>query len=359
MAVRCLFLQVDTSCEQDLGGGVGVPTTARPDAGTPPTRPLSISASVGLGGVNRPLDVKNIQRALNHILPEVGGAIPFLDDDGFSGLLTRAAIQRFQKVNFAFADSRVDRSQKTITRMEQLLTLQPSSPTGGHPSERVAFTISRLHVASQCIQAAASNISSVLPFVAAGTTPDSGVFGSLFSERMALLERHFKISEFGNDTAKQLARLRGIYRDMRAIIARSIPASPDLHNPFGDFLGGGVFAFDPHPKQRSPKTVAYTTLGGKFLRGETFLQPPRPADRIYLRPLLDRTSAFFFTEVTIHELAHFVSPFTPAIGDHGYGWITDPRIQRLSAQKRVVNAQNFSTYALESKFGQREIRVPL
>lgn len=100
-------------------------------------------------------------------------------------------------------------------------------------------------------------------------------------------------------------------------------------------------------------------MGGSRRKGEEFLQPPRPADRIYLRSILDRASNDLFIETTIHELAHFVSPLSPAIEDHGYGWINDLRMTGLTAHQRVRNAQNYATYAIESKFGQRQGRLPI
>jgi hypothetical protein len=335
-----------------------LPSTARPDAGPAPARPLSITGPVGIGGFNRPDDVKNIQRALNHLIPDVGGAVPFLDDDGLVGPKTCGAIQRFQRVNFGWEDGRVDPGQKTITRMETLLTLQPGNPFDGDPNKRVAFTISRLRIASQCILAAETNINGVLPFVSNNTTP-GGVFEGQFDDRMALLERHFKISQFGKDTSNQLVRLRDTYRDMRSVIAQSVPANPDLDNLFANFMGGSAFVFDPQPQQLSPTTLAYTCLSGLRQKGETFMEPPRPADRIYLRALLDRCSQDMFTETIIHELAHFVSPSDTPIEDHAYGWINDPRMTPLSASTRVKNAQNFATYAVESRFGQRNGRLPI
>lgn len=353
---RCLC--IDGVCRQEIAAGAGLPSAARPDAGPAPARPLAISASVGLGGFNRPDDVKNIQRALNHLIPDVGGAVPFLVDDGLVGPKTTAAIERFQRVNFGWADSRVDPAKKTITRMEELLTLQPGNPYGGDPKKRVAFAISRLRSASLCIQSAETNISRVLPFVRNNTKP-GGLLGPLFADRMELLERHFKISEFGANAANELTRLRDTYLDMRSVITQSVPASPNLDNFFSEFLGGSAFAFDPHEEQLKPTTLAYTVLAGWRKKGETAGTPPRPSDRIYLRALLDRCSEDMFVEIIIHELAHFTSPLATPIEDHAYGWINDPRMTVLKARKRVQNAQNFATYAVESRFGRRNGRLPI
>lgn len=357
MATPCHCLGIDGICTQELTAGPPSTAAARKDAGSSPRRPLAISASVGLGGVNKPDEVKEIQRALNHLIPDVGGAVPFLDDDGLVGPKTCKAIQRFQNVNFGWADSRVDPDNKTIRRMEELLSIQPGNPFGGDPARRVAFTISRINRAAQCILKAEANISSVLPHIGRGAP--GGITGGLFADRLTLLERHFKISEFGASQEAELIRLRDIYRDMRSVIVQSVPASPNLDNFFSEFLGGSVFTLDPHEEQLKPTTLAYTALNGWKRKGQQFFSPPRPADRIYLRALLDRCSDDMFTETIVHELAHFVSPPAPPILDHAYGWINDPRMTILRARQRVLNAQNFATYAVEARFGQRNGRLPI
>jgi hypothetical protein len=75
--------------------------------------------------------------------------------------------------------------------------------------------------------------------------------------------------------------------------------------------------------------------------------------------ILDRCSDFLFTEAIVHELAHFVSTSNDGIGDHAYGWITDMRMQKLPANKRIRNAQNYATFALESRLGQRQNRLAI
>ena len=53
---------------------------------------IILSGSVGLSGVNRVNDVRNVQILLNKVRPEWGGPTPKLVEDGASGPLTRAAI---------------------------------------------------------------------------------------------------------------------------------------------------------------------------------------------------------------------------------------------------------------------------
>ena len=89
---------------------------------------VSIGSSVGLNGINRPADVVEIQKALNRVPAEQGGADPQLTVDGLSGPMTRGAIRTFQTKQFPGvpADSRVDPKQRTIGRINEILAAQPT-----------------------------------------------------------------------------------------------------------------------------------------------------------------------------------------------------------------------------------------
>ena len=95
---------------------------------------LTISSSVGSGGVNRLEDVRVIQNLLNanagHIQPFVK-----LDVDGKVGAKTIGAITRFQKVVLGRAapDGRVDPGKATIERLVALLRV-PGGPTAPEPT---------------------------------------------------------------------------------------------------------------------------------------------------------------------------------------------------------------------------------
>lgn len=80
--------------------------------------PLSpITASVGLGGVNKKSDVEIVQRLLNACPFIKGGPNPLLKTDGLCGPKTRNGITRFQQVNFGKADGKVDPGYQTIGKM--------------------------------------------------------------------------------------------------------------------------------------------------------------------------------------------------------------------------------------------------
>jgi len=41
------------------------------------------------------------------------------------------------------------------------------------------------------------------------------------------------------------------------------------------------------------------------------------------------------------------------IEDHGYGWLDDPRMQRLTPRRKVQNAGTFANFAFEAARGQQ------
>lgn len=80
-----------------------------------------ISASVGVGGVNRKPDVELVQKLLNAVPYPKGGPNPRLDTDGKCGPKTCSAISRFQQLNFGKADGKIDPGFQTITTLLSIL----------------------------------------------------------------------------------------------------------------------------------------------------------------------------------------------------------------------------------------------
>ena len=78
----------------------------------------SISASVGLGGVNWKTDVRKVQRLLNRFRPH--GEM-LLKADGLAGHRTSVAIQHFQHVRVAsiHPDGRVDAAGPTLKALSE------------------------------------------------------------------------------------------------------------------------------------------------------------------------------------------------------------------------------------------------
>jgi hypothetical protein len=93
---------------------------------------IGITASVGKGGRNLPLDVTTVQRRLNELM---GTSRTHLVVDGLIGPKTRGMIADFQKnvLKFSWPDSRVDPHGKTIAAMNDprsSATWRATSPGG-------------------------------------------------------------------------------------------------------------------------------------------------------------------------------------------------------------------------------------
>jgi hypothetical protein len=80
-----------------------------------------LSAAVGFGAPNRPLDVRRIQILLNAVPTIRGGPFPLLQVDGLCGPMSCGAIRRFQSSNLGFADSVISPGQKTVTALTTVL----------------------------------------------------------------------------------------------------------------------------------------------------------------------------------------------------------------------------------------------
>jgi hypothetical protein len=92
--------------------------------------PVVISASVGAGCVNKAVDVKKIQLALNAIAPHWGGANPKLDEDGDCKYFTKTAIANLQQWQFGWNDSQISPGGVTLKRINEMLA-SPEKP--GNP----------------------------------------------------------------------------------------------------------------------------------------------------------------------------------------------------------------------------------
>ena len=79
----------------------------------------SLTGSVGLGGRNAGPDVEQVQRLLNAVRQSEGGPVTPLKIDGVAGPRTIAAIKRFQRRQFRWADGKVDVEGPTIFRLTE------------------------------------------------------------------------------------------------------------------------------------------------------------------------------------------------------------------------------------------------
>ena len=90
----------------------------------------AITRSVGAGGVNKPVDVTEIQQLLNKVPAAKGGAAPPFVVFGTCNSATLTAILRFQKTQVpAFADGRIDPGGPTLTKLNALAGAPGPSPT--------------------------------------------------------------------------------------------------------------------------------------------------------------------------------------------------------------------------------------
>lgn len=95
---------------------------------------VTISGSVGQGGVNRNSDVLTIQKALNQIAPNQGGPDPKLKEDGLVGPKTIGAILKFQRANTGLvADGRIDANGPTLARLNVLIAAKTAPPIPPKP----------------------------------------------------------------------------------------------------------------------------------------------------------------------------------------------------------------------------------
>jgi hypothetical protein len=257
-----------------------------------PNKTIAISASVGSGGANKSGDVKTIQRALNRVAPEQGGAVPPLDVDGFFGPKTGGAIRQFQKVQFPgwTPDGRIDPGQKTIKRLNELLTSASkqafADPTADFaagletdPSQiEQAFTLAsdalrRVRRAKQRLFAVRSSYSLSDPLASS-------------KQEKRLVEWHFKVHKAVNPVG-QIDRVIGVYQRMEETLFMSL-------------RGGTSFRLFQPGHHSDPKAIAYAHWGG-FEAEMSDTEEGELVRYIYITPKFRTASS----SVIIHELGHF------------------------------------------------------
>jgi peptidoglycan hydrolase-like protein with peptidoglycan-binding domain len=256
---------------------------------------VQIQGSVGQGGRNATTDVRAIQAALNRVGTAAGGPTPPLNPDGLCGPLTKAAIGRFQQVQFqgALRDSRVDPGQRTLARLNLLLsgargasgqaiaspgtaafqlTTAPA-PVGAQTTpDQLDRARSLAPDAARRIRAAIARLNSAS--VALVTPSPSAAQKQLIRE----IDWHFKASA-APAPAAHMARIAAVYTFMQVAI-------DEFNLGIRELFRGGT-----HP---DPTAIAFASLGGFFSLD--------PSERfIFITPAF-RTAG---SGVIVHELAHF------------------------------------------------------
>ncbi len=88
----------------------------------------TITSTVGEGCANIPADVATVQYLLNCVPVSHGGPIIELKIDGFAGVVTSEAINRFQKAHFGTSNNRVDSGGNTFSELKKYDPLPYSAP---------------------------------------------------------------------------------------------------------------------------------------------------------------------------------------------------------------------------------------
>jgi hypothetical protein len=301
----------------------------------PPTDQLiSIDLPVGIGIKARNLDgdVRTIQKSLNKVPVLHGGPKEALEVDGKCGPKTNKAINDFQLRQFEFAgtDGVIEPGKQTIIRINQVLFSNlPVNPFAN--LEIKAKLVSHLDLVARATHAAQTNC-----MLALG--PSGGLDlgrGSANSR----LDRHFALNTLPPQARDKTIRdILGVYNMYTSVLL--MPGA----------LGAGAFEADPTGDPR----IAFTFSNGFFRQGEIDKRRGIPRDRIFLgrRAFFALKDSELCAFIMLHEMAHFVGfPGGEFIPDHGRGWFTDEPIARLSAQKRLHNADSYATFATECRTG--------
>lgn len=167
-----------------------------------------ISASVGINGRNIFDDVIKIQRTLNKVPQNQGGTLPLLVEDGICGPKTNKAIQNFQLHHFGFsgADGRVDPDKQTIIKLNQVLFSNSPKLNPIDDASFLAALVANFNLVQQGVRAANTNILRAKIVVDAPDNLPS--FGGTRAEKMARVNRHFKIDSFPrNQRSQELNRV--------------------------------------------------------------------------------------------------------------------------------------------------------
>ncbi len=296
-----------------------------------------ISASVGLGGVNKSIDVKNVQGLLNDVRPERGGPVPPLDVDGISGPLTCSAIRNFQQaMRLPYIDSRVDPAGPTLQALNSERRNKTANPDRQlRESQRIAMAISSLADTKYAVQKALRVVEAAYDYVLCGP-------GSTQSpEAFDFVSRHFAFTDSQSpQTLRDLGYIKTIYHRMSSVLVARQGSTGTF------FFGDTMHAIDPTPGKHPP-------LWKAFVYGE--------AKDIYVPSLIYWTDAIDghprdrYTYITLHELGHFVDGDDPTLQIVDHGYIALGTVFGLNHYQRMHNAENYAMLAFHRAFGSSRL----
>jgi len=302
---------------------------------------VKITASVGNGGINIPDDVRTIQTALNRIPTLQGGPLVPLKVDGLSGPNTISAIRRFQRerCGFPFPDGRVDRDQRTITRLREA-TLEAQGLLELIDQTVMAAVYERLQEVRRWTHSARRSLHQAALFL-------SGFTFAVNPEHLALVNKYFHLDKVPEaERLKEIAHIDHIFQQMQVCILRTSPMTS---------LGTGYFQVAPLKAQRdNPDGRMFTFNGGFQLSGaprKLAYGAREDSINICTRKLIhDLAFPGFVTRVLVHELAHFVGPGhgPDKIDDHAYIHRDRKAFFKMSPFKARRSADSYSMFAGEA-----------
>jgi hypothetical protein len=289
--------------------------------------PIVITASVGINGANRPVDVPVIQRALNDVPADQGRPAPLLEVDGICGPKTKNAIQAFQLKHFGWkgADGRVDPDKQTIAKLNELAG-DAAAARARLKGGRIARISGLLSHALRCINVAQKNLEFAQTFLDRTDSPDRAA-------ALLMVNRHFDLDTYSSARRHQvLGQLLHTFRLMLQVFQRP-----------GGLWGTAIFDLDP---TGATEGVAYTFEQGFQRPGRTRMLKGKRirTDAVYFCDGIDTMHDEESTIVIVHELAHFVGSPVPII-DFAYGWFDTPKMRRLVPSQKLLNAMSHNNFA--------------
>ncbi|AUB84473.1 hypothetical protein THSYN_28420 [Candidatus Thiodictyon syntrophicum] len=292
---------------------------------------LSISASVGVSGVNRPEDVTTIQKAVNQVPTTSGGPLTPLVLDGICGSKTKKAIQDFQLKHFGWkgADGRVDPGQQTILKLQEFQSgggvLEApgqggqgrlSANPGGSDLDSNPYVLMLMHdrvaEAYNWVLSAKRTLNAAQDLLAGNLT----ITSDWSQPQLDLVKKYFHLKDEPRAHARDI--IRRIYR-----IFSTMEMAIGHRSAIGgmSFGGGGCLWPDPTVNNvAGGKLFAYTFYGGWSRRNERTGLPRMSKEDNYQGPNLREDTIFIATNnfggrsqemyatTLVHELAHFVGP---------------------------------------------------
>lgn len=298
---------------------------------------MKLTAPVGKNCPNHPDDVKKVQKGFN-ALPYANGG-PGILKFQLNGLCDDrliTAILRFKSIYWVIDKDPAFRpnTRSWIRFNEAVLADYLLAP---HMLDITAKMKSLVGEALDCVKAAEVNVMSAQTALLRGSSNGPiSVFNP--EDRLRMLNRHFQIDK-APDKQKSLAFILYTYRRMLQVFERP-----------GNLWGSFILTYQFEDKL-DIQPLAYTYAGG-FDRGGEKIAGDR-ADTIYLCEALLLASKEQAVTTIVHELAHFVGPAAGnTITDHAYGLPDSPKMQHLTHDQKIHNAECYCNFAFSAKFGR-------